>query len=55
VKKSNYLFFVLLLPSFFFAQSTIKGTVTDGMRLQQTNIVLKPLKQQSLMRMVLFF
>jgi outer membrane receptor for ferrienterochelin and colicins len=40
--KNLIIFFCALLPSFFSAQSTIKGTVTaDGMRLQQANIVLK--------------
>jgi outer membrane receptor for ferrienterochelin and colicins len=40
--KNLIICFCSLFPSFFFAQSTIKGTVTtDGMPLQYANIVLK--------------
>jgi outer membrane receptor for ferrienterochelin and colicins len=40
--KNLILCFCALLPSFLFAQSTIKGTVTaDGIPLQQANIILK--------------
>jgi outer membrane receptor for ferrienterochelin and colicins len=40
--KNLIICFCTLFPSFFFAQSTIKGIVTaDGMPLQQANIVLK--------------
>ncbi|MGO4817241.1 TonB-dependent receptor [Flavobacterium sp. W22_SRS_FP1] len=40
--KNLIIFFCTLFPSFFFAQSTIKGTVTaDGMPLQHVNVSLK--------------
>jgi outer membrane receptor for ferrienterochelin and colicins len=46
--KNLIICFCTLLPSFFFAQSTIKGTVTaDGMPLQYANIVLKKSTQTS--------
>jgi outer membrane receptor for ferrienterochelin and colicins len=40
--KNLIICFCILLPSYFFAQSTIKGTVTaDGMPLQYVNVSLK--------------
>jgi outer membrane receptor for ferrienterochelin and colicins len=47
--KNLIICFCTLLPSFFFAQSTIKGTITaDGMPLQQANIVLEKITKTTI-------